>query len=361
MISEVKIEIAVAVRKVIARPFTAQQGKLPSKILPKSLLPESNPVQGWLVGATDGRDWGWWGPVSEQVAGYAVNIFDAIDQRWTAAPPEWAERARRRTRHAHTGLGSVAIGAFELAVWDLLGQIVDRPVWALFRETPAVSSIEAYATCFGFHPKEAAGQRLAYELVDRGWRCQKWRPPDGEGDVVDELCKRAGGGGRLALDFGGLWPGERVASLLAQISSDLAWIEEPLPPWKLADLALLSTSIPIAAGEHCYGPHETVMLETAGVSIWQPDAVFCGGWDNLLRIASRAASVGARCIPHGGGLLPSLHAAACGIPIELVEWHLGIEPRRQAHLANPVGPLETTHIPIPHLPGWGGRLDTSLI
>lgn len=356
-----EFDLQVPVVRVVAREFQASAQAAISEALSVSILRGANPVRGWLVGATDGEAWGWWGPISEQIAEYAVNIFYAIGPREPSTPDGWAELARQYTRHAHSGLGSVAVGAFELAVWDLAGQRADRPVWALFRDEPAVNSIEGYATCFGFDAREVEGRKLASEIEALGWRLQKWRPSDCGGEIINELSGSLGADSQIALDFGGLWPKEKVVDFLEHISCELAWIEEPVPPWRLSELKELSLPAPVAAGEHCYGVHETVLLETAGVSIWQPDAVFCGGFSNLLRIADRALSFGARCIPHGGGLLPAVHAAACGARVESVEWHLVVEPKRQAHLAEPVAPGERPSIAIPYRPGWAGRLNLDLI
>ena len=355
------MHLEVPVLRVVARRFDASVESPASASLPAFLLPGSSLVQSWLVGATDGKTWGWWGPISRHVAEYAVEVFCAIAQTEPTTPDQWGERARRHTRHAHSGLGSLAVGVFELAVWDLAGQRTDRPVWALLCETPAVSSVEGYATCFGFDAEKNLGRNLARELSTRGWKCQKWRPPDCRGDSVDELSRIVLGKGGIALDFGGLWPLEKVVSFLAQVKCSLEWIEEPVPPWRLPDLDTVSLPAPVAAGEHCYGPHETFLLEASGVSIWQPDSVFCGGFSNLVRIAHRAEIVGARCIPHGGGLLPAIHAAACGAKVESIEWHLLIEPKRQAHLADTLAPGESPSIPVPYRPGWGGRLHSSVL
>src|SRR5207245_352538 len=129
----------------------------------------------------------------------------------------------------------------------------------------------------------------------------------------------------IAIDIGGRWSPTEVVRFVEGITCTLAWIEEPLPPWQLPEIRLIPLPAPLAAGEHCYGPHETFLLEAVGVKIWQPDAVFCGGLNSFLRIAHQAAKVGTRFVPHGGGLLPAIHAAACGAQVERVEWHFAAE------------------------------------
>jgi L-alanine-DL-glutamate epimerase-like enolase superfamily enzyme len=152
-----------------------------------------------------------------------------------------------------------------------------------------------------------------------------------------------------------------VAAFLDQVSCQLAWIEEPLPPWQLCEVNTMKLPAPLAAGEHCYGPHEIPLFEVAGVNVWQPDAVFCGGFLNFMRICQRAKALNARLVPHGGGLLPALHAAACGAGIEQMEWHLLLEPKRQAHFPEITGPDKEHRIAVPVRSGWAGPLDIDLL
>jgi len=351
--------LAIPICEVAARPFDTALQHFDSLVLPR-VVQSWNAVTAWLLGAYDGKMWGWWGPVSQQVAQYAVEIFNAIDERQPTTPERWAERARRYTRHAHAGLGNVAVGTFELAVWDLAGQRTDRPVWAFFCETPAVTSVKTYMTCAGINPRGESSRKLAADLADRGWTLQKWQPHDHNGSVVEELRRSVGDKARIAVDIGGRWSKDKVVRFLEELSCNLAWIEEPLPPWRFSEMRVLPRPAPFAAGEHCYGPHETPLLEAAGIEIWQPDAVFCGGFVNFLRMADRAATVGARFVPHGGGLIPAIHAAACGVQTECVEWNLNVEPKRQAHLTDGIAPDDRHRIPVPYHPGWAGRLKASL-
>jgi L-alanine-DL-glutamate epimerase-like enolase superfamily enzyme len=123
------------------------------------------------------------------------------------------------------------------------------------------------------------------------------------------------------------------------------------------------SSPPVAAGEHCYGPSDGAALRAAGVDVWQPDAVFCGGFDALRSFLAGAAANRALSAPHGGGLLPALHAAVGGALVWLIEYHLLLEPRRQAHLSTPTTPRfgeGSSRLAPPTMPGWGGPLHAAV-
>ncbi|WP_437304753.1 enolase C-terminal domain-like protein [Sorangium sp. So ce388] len=347
---------------VVARRFHARAHFPAIAVAPAALRPEVDTVTGWLVGATDGRSSGWWGPVDMRVALLATELFDAIDDRSPCDPGAWAERARSRTRHAHMGLGAVAIGAAELAIWDLAGQRAQAPVWALVGGVPRCTHVDTYATCFGKGADAAGSPRLAAAVAALGWRIQKWCPPHSEdaGAVVARLAEAAGGTERIAVDMCGRWDPEAAKALCRALPPGLAWIEEPLPPWRLRDVTAFQLTSPLAAGEHCYGPQDTLLLEAVLADIWQPDAVFCGGFASLIEIAAASRRGGRRCLPHGGGFLAAVHAAACDSGITTLEWHLRLEPLRQAHLATPVIPDDNLRVKLPDRPGWAGPLSRGL-
>jgi L-alanine-DL-glutamate epimerase-like enolase superfamily enzyme len=140
----------------------------------------------------------------------------------------------------------------------------------------------------------------------------------------------------------------------------LAWIEEPVAPRYLHKLAGRHFSAPLAAGEHCYGPHEFELFTHAGVQVWQPDSMFCGGLANLAELMELAAAAQMQCCPHGGGLLPALHVAALGLEVSMLEWHVALEPVRQAHFVNPMQIAPSRSVSIPAEPGWLGDLREDL-
>jgi len=322
-------------------------------------------VHGWLVGVSDGRSWGWWGPVERSVAERAPGLLSAAFPELPArvAPETFARRLRRSTRHAHTGALALTVGSLELALWDLAGKRAGLPVWALLAPRAARDTVPVYATCFG--AATAPGQvAWVMDEVATGYAVQKWRPAVVREELIDvsaDFLARAGNG-RLAVDFFGTWEPERVRTSCRPLAGALAWVEEPYHPDEVETARPGEFGVAHAAGEHCYGPGEAVRLRAGHVDVWQPDAVFCGGLVSLVSLIRSAAQAGAQCTPHGGGLLPALHLAAIGEQIAAVELHLLLEPRRQAHLAEDLlgGPDAAGSLPVPAAPGWCGDLRTDL-
>lgn len=322
----------------------------------------TQPVTGYVVGVREATHWGWWGPLIDQDV---VEGLRRLTQRGGSAlrgtPQQCAATLRCAGRHAHTGIYSVGIGAFELACWDLVGQRNGVPVWQLFTQRPARARVASYATCFGLSLDQPGAADIVAAVGDI-WTVQKWRPVTDlrcDGSPAVRAALGAGPAG-LALDFGDQWSAAAALRFAAAVPLPLAFLEEPAAPDALADLAGLARPAPVAAGEHCYNPGEATLLAAADIDIWQPDAVFCGGFGALQTIAERAAAAGRLLYPHGGGLIPALHAAIAGWPIDCLEFHLLLEPRRQAHLRRPVLADDHGEFGVPDRPGWAGTLRDDL-
>ncbi|MGI5401432.1 enolase C-terminal domain-like protein [Streptomyces sp. CA-135486] len=328
----------------------------------------TDPVRGWLVGVSDGERWGWWGPVDATVARPVTDLLAAAFPRLPAQvdPADFARRLRRATRHAHTGLLAVSVGAAELALWDLMAKRVGLPVWQLLAPVAVTDRVPAYATCFGVRDSGPQVASVMDSVADT-YAVQKWDPMILGPELVDVTTGflRRHGPGRLAVDFHGAWHPDRVRAACTPVVGGLAWVEEPCHPDEVEQAQAGEFGTAHAAGEHCYGVADAAQLRAGRVDVWQPDAVFCGGLMSLRTLVRAAAHAGARCAPHGGGLLPALHLAAIGERIEAVELHLLLELRRCAHFAElpvPIGAgTHTAALPVPTAPGWGGDLRMDLV
>ena len=349
--------LELVVNQVVVRHFRVPAPTAARFFPAVAFAASARPVAGYLVGVREGDHWGWWGPIDAAAARGVVELIGNARERLRGTPAECARRLRRSTRHAHTGAHAVSIGAFELACWDLLGQRHGVPVWKLLRPDARRSRTGTYATCFGIRLDSIASIGVVSE-VGAVWPVQKWRPVGDldRGRGLALRTARAAGRGGIALDFCGRWPTAAAMRYARRIDVDLAFIEEPAAPGAFAELDGQVRPAPVAAGEHCYNADETAVLVAADIDVWQPDAVFCGGFDALMAITARAAAARRKVYPHGGGLLPALHAAIAGAQIDLLEFHLLLEPRRQIHLGRPLMPEPDGTFGSPTVPGWAGPL-----
>lgn len=358
----VPCDLTVNVDEVVIRQFQTPAPDAMHIFSAVKCAVSTQTVTGFLVGVRDGPHWGWWGPIiSEDVIDGLRKLTQRTNRRLRGTPEHCAGELRRATRHAHTGVYSVSVGAFELACWDLLGHRHCVPVWQLVTERPTREHVPSYATCFGLSLAQPGAAEVVAHIAEV-WPVQKWRPvTELQHDGSPSVCAgRAAGPHGLALDFGGHWSARAALGFASAVPLQLAFIEEPTAPDALTDLTGIARPAPIAAGEHCYHPGETAILSGAEIDIWQPDAVFCGGFAALRTIAATAAAARRLVYPHGGGLIPAVHAAIAGSPVDFLEFHLLLESRRQTHLRRPLLADAHGEFRVPDQPGWAGSLRSNL-
>ncbi len=216
----------------------------------------------------------------------------------------------------------------EVAVWDLVGRVLDTPVSQLLGGRNR--RLLAYASTGELvEPEERARRALA--LRDAGVRALKIRfhHDDWRDDVavVHRVREAVGRSMEIMVDANQGWrmPGDRtprwdVATAArcanALEEADVYWLEEPLPTADVEGYAALRrrTDLRLASGEMVRGLHEARdLVLRGGVDVVQPDVVLSGGIAGARRLAGLADLCGRTWSPHtwsnGHGLLANLHAA----------------------------------------------------
>ena len=228
------------------------------------------------------------------------------------------------------GLASYAISGIDLALWDLKGKVLGKPVYELLGG-PARDFVQCYATC----GDTDWVKELGFTAVKVPCRFGPVHGRDGlQRNVasVAEARERMGDDAQLMLDC---WMapdvdyGVRLAESLRPYG--LAWIEEMLPPEDFDGYAQLRTRLPwqtLATGEHWYTPFPFQHAASRRlVDILQPDIAWVGGLTPLLRICAIADAAGLAVIPHGGAGSPYGQHALFALPaIPLGEWYLATAP-----------------------------------
>jgi L-alanine-DL-glutamate epimerase-like enolase superfamily enzyme len=217
-----------------------------------------------------------------------------------------------------------AIGAIDLAVWDLKGKLLDMPVHALLGSTK--TRIPAYASGGSFQKSLDELQRELEGYLARGFRAVKVKlPPD-----VKEACKRvAGCRSRLPDEIKVLYDSNQQQTYKASVEiarccadNGAYWYEEPLPFWQLSLYAELRRAIQcrLALGETFYGePSFSEAIRIGAADVLMPNLHKIGGITAWTRIAGASSLAG---IPLSSHTMPefSAHAMSATPGAEMLEY-----------------------------------------
>jgi L-alanine-DL-glutamate epimerase-like enolase superfamily enzyme len=234
------------------------------------------------------------------------------------------------------GLGICAIGALDMALWDVRGKALGRPCWSLAGKQPK-EFITPYASLLptgrtGAAYRDSLAEK-AREAKARGFRAGKMEvcvngPYSHNGlqesdDVIVEIvaaCRHAVGPDFVMMvDVCYCWSDrQRALSVLNRLEPyDLFFMETPLQLDDLDGYAFLhdNCGIRVAAGELQNTRFEFLDLMDRGkVDVAQPDVGRVGGLTEALRVCDLAAERGRLIVPHcwktGIGIAASAHLSA---------------------------------------------------
>jgi L-alanine-DL-glutamate epimerase-like enolase superfamily enzyme len=291
---------------------------------------------------------GWFGPVGGSVAmtvsDQLAPVVTGLDVRaWRAFTD-----LRPAGRHRSSAQVRMAVSAVELAAWDLRSRVTHTTVESLLGGV-ARTSVPAYATALGIDIDHPLAPEIAAWIVEQGFWAQKWglpgydraESPQADAARLERIRQAIGDAARLCVDACGTWShayGRQMLPVLAECR--VTWIEEP---GHLDPAAMAAFGLACAAGEHDYDPTQQLASLTAGgVQVWQPDPAWNGGLAHSLRMVELAALHGIPCFPHGTALAVAVRLAALtpATTIPAVEYHLTLEPLRQAIFRVPLIPAE---------------------
>ena len=229
-----------------------------------------------------------------------------------ASRPEvlWHRMYNRTRDFGMKGAVVAAISAIDIAVWDVLGRALGRPVHALlggaFR-----TRVQPYAT--GFYRIEGRGekQRLAEEArlhYANGFRAMKVKLGFGIDDdlaVMRAIRDSLDAPVTLMIDTNHAY-GVADAIRLGGALDDyrLRWYEEPVVQEDLAGYAEVRRAVgcAIAGGENEFTLFGfRALLEARAVDVVQPDVAAAGGFTACRHIATLAHAHGVAVNPHVWG------------------------------------------------------------
>ena len=283
------------------------------------------------------------------------------------------------------GLGICAMGALDMALWDIRGKALGLPCWHFLggaRKThiqPYASLLPAGHTAKEYREslvtKARAAKRIGFraakmEVCVKGpYAHNKLREGD---DAIVEIvaaCREAVGPDFVMMvDVCYCWSNASEAlRVIRQIEPyDLFFLETPLQLDDLDGYAFLHdhSGIRIAAGELQNTRFEFLDLMDRGkVDVAQPDVGRVGGLTEARRVCDLAAERGRMIVPHcwktGIGIAASAHLSAATVHCPYIEFLPAqlSESALRRELVRDELQMTDGAIPLPQKPGLGIELN----
>jgi len=288
-----------------------------------------------------------------------------------------------------SGDGTSVLGAIETALWDIKGQVLEKPCYQLLGGTPH-TSIPVYASLGPSAEDVETLRRLVDRIQGAGFRAFKmglqfglmgenrFYTPQGDELLYKVECTLGAAreyiGSDLLIGMDGHMGGVpqpigradalKVARVLE--GHKVAFFEEPLSYLDPKGYAWLrgQTTVPISGGESVslvQGFESLVDLEA--LDIVQPDANWVGGLGQGAAVVRLARSHGLAAMPHawcgGPGIMANLHLAFAFDTTLRLEMPLQFTDLQQATMAE-IPRIVQGEIQAPTAPGLGIRFDPSV-
>ncbi len=288
----------------------------------------------------------------------------------------WQVLMRNEKPGGH-GERSVAVGVLDMAVWDLVAKIAEKPLYRLlaerYRDGRYDDSVFVYAAGGYYYPDKdlSALQNEMRGFLDLGYTVVKMKiggaPLSEDLRRIEAVLKILPSPDRLAVDANGRFDLQTaVAYARALAPYGLRWYEEPGDPLDFELQARLAPEYPgpMATGEDIFSLQDARnLIRYAGLrpdrDILQFDCSLSYGLVEYLRILDMLKEHGwspRQCIPHGGHQM-SLNIAA-GLGLGGNESYPGVfQPF--GGFADAV-PVREGRVRLPDIPGVGFEAKTAL-
>jgi L-alanine-DL-glutamate epimerase-like enolase superfamily enzyme len=278
----------------------------------------------------------------------------------------WDKMYRSWRKPVAKGAVIQAIGAVDIALWDIIGKALNMPVYHVlgaFSDTLRVYAAGGYYED-GKGLKELAREMEGY--VGEGFRAVKMKV-GGEAFATDVERVRAvreavGPKVDLLIDANNKWNAyEAIRFGRAVEKYDPFWFEEPVEPDDFKGCAEVRAALdmPVVAGENEFtrwGCRE--LLEARSADILNLDTVIAGGITEYRKIAGMASAWHVPVAPHGNPHM-AVHLMAATSNALIVETYPGVESKYNPAL--PLYPVKDGYIKVPDTPGLGIDPDPELV
>ena len=304
----------------------------------------------------------------------------------------WSMMATRAHQRGRRGMLMMAISGIDIALWDIIGQATNTPLYRLlggYRDT-----LPAYASA-GFYARDKNAQALAEEVggyAARGFRCVKIKvgrqseallnplhdmPAEDyatvsfEEDVERVRAARAaiGPNVKLAMDANNAFtPSLALKFMRAVEDQDIYWFEEPVATDDIDGSALVAHQVttPVSGYETETGlPGFRELITRHAVDIVQPDVIWSGGITECRKVAALAQAYGMPVIPHvfssAVSSIANMHFIAALPNGSWLEFDQNPNALRSELFEEPITPDGDGNVRLPDRPGLGVTLNGATI
>jgi len=240
---------------------------------------------------------------------------------------------RQREKIGGDAERSIGIGTIEVAVWDAVAKIADKPLHRLLAERYNGGKVAARIFCYvggGWYWPGQTLRDLQDEMrrhLDAGYTMVKMKVG---GLPLAEDCRRIEavlavlGDAKLAVDANGKFDrAESLAYAKALAPFGLRWFEEPCHPLDFALYAEIAQAYdgPIGTGENLYSTQDVQNLVRFGglradrdiIQVDPPQAYGIAQYARTLDMLAREGWGRASVFPHGGNQMSLAIAAGFGL------------------------------------------------
>lgn len=295
----------------------------------------------------------------------------------------WEKMYQRVEDYDPQGFGVAAISAIDIALWDIIGKALNRPVYQLLGGAHR-KRFRAYATGLYFtsedgdHVAPAVEEALKYK--EQGFTCVKMKialPLREELKRVQKVWEALGSGEvELMVDANHGYNLSTALLLGREFEKmGLTWFEEPVSPHDLNAYADLRSklTIPLAGGENAFTRYAfKEIIEKRAMDVIQPDLCCAGGITETKKIGHMAETFGIGVVPHvwgsAVGLFAALHSMASLPPAPhswrpaamWMEYEQTENPFRDQLVTQPIS-HKNGYVDVPEGPGLGFTINEEII
>ena len=229
---------------------------------------------------------------------------------------------------------SIAIGTIEVALWDAIAKIADKPLHALLAERFSKGKVIDKVFCYvggGWYWPGQTIKDLQDEMrrhLDAGYTMVKMKvgglPLDQDLRRLEAVLEVVGSGEHLAVDANCKFDRNEALSYAKALAPfNLRWFEEPCDPLDFALFAELASIYqpPLATGENLYSTQDVENLVRFGgfrpgrdiIQIDPPQAYGIGQYAKTVEMLSRHGWPRTSLFPHGGNQMSLAIAGGFGL------------------------------------------------